>query len=169
MNALEIRHVEKADIPQLQALYAEPGAYANTLQLPYPAADDWEQRMAPKEGRTGLVAIRGEEVVGHLVVEVFQRPRRRHVATLGMAVKASARRSGVGSALLNAAVELCDKWFDVTRIELEVYTDNDAAIELYGKHGFVTEGTCRRYAYRDGEYVDAHIMARLRSSGGARP
>ena len=39
MKPVEIRHVEKRDIPQLQALYGEPGAYGNTLQLPYPAAD----------------------------------------------------------------------------------------------------------------------------------
>ena len=80
-----------------------------------------------------------------------------------MAVKASARRSGVGSALLSAAIELCDKWFDVTRIELEVYTDNDAAIGCTRSTALSSEGTCRRYAYRDGEYVDAHLMARVRS------
>ena len=52
-----------------------------------------------------------------------------------------------------------------SRLELEVYTDNDAAIRLYEKHGLVLEGTNRRYALRDGEYVDAHVMARIRSQG----
>ena len=44
----------------------------------------------------------------------------------------------------------------------EVYTDNAAAIHLYEKFGFVIEGTKRKYAFRDGEYVDAHVMARVR-------
>ena len=100
-------------------------------------------------------------MLGQLTLKVFQRPRRRHAATFGMGVKGSARRLGVGSALVGAAVNLCEKWINVTRIELEVYTDNAAAIALYSKHGFIIEGTCRHYAFRDGQFVDAHIMARL--------
>ena len=45
---------------------------------------------------------------------------------------------------------------------LRVYADNAPAIALYEKFGFEIEGTHRRFAYRNGEYVDAHIMARLR-------
>jgi len=36
------------------------------------------------------------------------------------------------------------------------------AIALYEKFGFEVEGTHRRYAFRNGEYVDAYSMARLR-------
>jgi putative acetyltransferase len=79
-----------------------------------------------------------------------------------MGVKATARGTGVGSVLLNAAIELCEKWVNVSRIELEVYTDNVAAIALYSKHGFEIEGTCKRYAFRDGQYVDVHVMARIK-------
>ena len=82
-----------------------------------------------------------------------------------MGVKASARQSGVGSRLLTAAIDACEKWLNVSRIEVEVYSENLAAVRLYQKHGFVQEGTCRDYAFRDGRYVDAHIMARVRESG----
>ena len=78
-----------------------------------------------------------------------------------MGVRATARRIGVGSALLAAAIDLCEKWMNICRIEIEVYTDNEAAIALYKKHGFVIEGTCRKYAFRNGMYVDAYIMARV--------
>jgi L-amino acid N-acyltransferase YncA len=37
-----------------------------------------------------------------------------------------------------------------------------AAIALYEKHGFRREGLLERFAYRDGAYVDAFTMARLR-------
>jgi len=49
----------------------------------------------------------------------------------------------------------------VQRIELEVFVDNEAAIGLYRKFGFVVEGTLRRYAFRDGKYVDVLAMARI--------
>jgi L-phenylalanine/L-methionine N-acetyltransferase len=43
-----------------------------------------------------------------------------------------------------------------------VYTDNGPAVHLYQKFGFLIEGTARQYALRNGMYVDAHYMARLR-------
>ena len=38
---------------------------------------------------------------------------------------------------------------------------NLAAMALYRKFGFTIEGTCRAYAFHDGQYVDAYLMARL--------
>jgi L-phenylalanine/L-methionine N-acetyltransferase len=39
---------------------------------------------------------------------------------------------------------------------------NAIGIALYKKFGFEVEGTHRRLAFRDGEYVDAYSMARLK-------
>ncbi len=39
---------------------------------------------------------------------------------------------------------------------------NDMGIALYEKFGFEREGTHRRYAFRDGGFVDAYSMARVR-------
>jgi len=64
--------------------------------------------------------------------------------------------------LIAAMVDLADNWLGLRRIELSVYTDNAPAIHLYGKFGFVIEGTARQFALRNGVYVDAHMMARLR-------
>jgi putative acetyltransferase len=40
--------------------------------------------------------------------------------------------------------------------------DNAPAIALYEKFEFEVEGTHRRLACRDGEYIDAYSMARLK-------
>jgi putative acetyltransferase len=50
----------------------------------------------------------------------------------------------------------------LSRLELTLYTDNEPALRLYKKLGFDIEGTHRRYAFRDGAYVDAYTMARVR-------
>ena len=63
-----------------------------------------------------------------------------------------------------AAVDLADNWLNLTRLELEVYADNAAAIHLYERFGFTYEGTLRQHAFRDGEYVDSNMMGRLRPS-----
>ena len=79
-----------------------------------------------------------------------------------MAVRDDWQGTGVGTALMEAALDLADNWLNLTRVELTVYTDNEAGIALYRKFGFEIEGTHRRFAFRGGEYVDAYSMARIR-------
>ena len=51
---------------------------------------------------------------------------------------------------MKAALDLADNWLNPTRIELEVYTDNQTGIALYEKWGFEIEGTLRHFAFRGG-------------------
>jgi L-phenylalanine/L-methionine N-acetyltransferase len=162
MSAVSIRHSETSDIEQIRQIFAEPSNYASTLQLPHPSHQQWEKYFSTHaEGRFSLVACQADTILGQLGLDVSQRPRRRHVATLGMAVKTTARRQGVGSALLSAGIELAERWCAVRRIEIQVYVDNEAAIALYRKFNFCIEGTYKQYAFRDGAFVDAYAMARL--------
>ena len=103
-----------------------------------------------------------DEVVGSLGLETSPtRWRMRHVATIGMAVRDDWQGRGVGTALMEAALDLADNWLGTTRVELTVYTDNAAAIALYEKFGFEIEGTHRHYAFRNGAYADSYSMARI--------
>ena len=79
-----------------------------------------------------------------------------------MAVPSAWQGKGVGKALMGAICEVADGWLNVIRLELTVYTDNERAIALYRKFGFVIEGTHKAYALRAGRYVDALAMARIR-------
>jgi putative acetyltransferase len=62
---------------------------------------------------------------------------------------------------MQAAIELADRWLNIRRLELNVYTDNEAALKLYQKFGFQIEGTHRHYAFHDGAFVDSYSMARI--------
>ena len=168
VEGLRIRSAEPDDYAAARELHGCPKAMAGTLQLPFPSLEMWRQRLAsPGEGAYSLVAVAGERVVGMFGLHTFpNRPRRRHVGDIGMAVHDEWQGKGVGSALMRAGVELADKWLNLSRLELTVYTDNEPAIRLYERFGFEREGTLRRYAFRDGVYVDAHLMARLRPSEG---
>ncbi|MGF1727131.1 GNAT family N-acetyltransferase [Photobacterium nomapromontoriensis] len=158
-----IRHVERKDITAIRDLYAGSRAYSGTLQLPYPSLDKWVQRIENMPSNVySLLAENDGKVVGQASLHIEENPRRRHVAGVGMAVHDDFHRNGVGTQLLSALVDLAENWAGVTRIELTVYTDNDAAIALYEKCGFVIEGTARHYAFRNGEYVDIYYMARIK-------
>lgn len=166
MMAITIRHVEPGDYEAVQQIYASPRVIQGTLQLPFPSIELWRKRLAePPEGLFALVAcVENGEVVGHLGLHTFpNKPRRRHAGQIGMAVRDDWQGKGVGKALMQAAIDLAEKWLNLTRLELEVFIDNEPAIQLYKKTGFEIEGTLRRFAYRDGQYVDVYTMARLRS------
>jgi putative acetyltransferase len=160
---ITIRHAEPDDYAALNRVYTSPRVVEGTLQLPYQSAESRRKRLAePVEGQYSLVAVVDGEVVGQLGLFATTRPRRRHVGEMGMGVRDDWQGKGVGSALMQAALDLADNWLNLMRVELTVYTDNAAAIALYTKFGFEIEGTHRAYAFRNGRYVDAHTMARLR-------
>lgn len=52
-----------------------------------------------------------------------------------MAVRDDWQGKGVGSELMEAALDLAENWLNLTRVELSVYTDNEAGIALYKKFG----------------------------------
>ena len=79
-----------------------------------------------------------------------------------MAVHDDYHNQGIGSKMMKAILDLADNWLNLKRLELEVYIDNTGAIHLYEKYGFVIEGTLRKFAFRDGDYVDAYVMGRVR-------
>lgn len=136
---------------------------AGTLGLPFSSKEAWRERLAEKrEGNVSLVACARGEVVGHLSLYVYQEPRMRHAGHFGMAVRDDWQGKGVGTKLMESAVDLADNWWGLTRLDLRVFVDNSAAIALYRKFGFEIEGTHKQFALRGGKYVDAYVMARLR-------
>jgi putative acetyltransferase len=164
MTDILIRRASAADAEAFVEMFGMPRVVWGTLQLPYPSLDQWRKRLSePPDGLYSLVACVDNRVVGALSLRTFpQNPRRKHVAQLGMMVRDDWQGKGVGTALMRAAVDFADKWLNLTRIELEVYTDNEPALRLYEKFGFEIEGTLRQHAFRNGEYVDSYFMARVR-------
>jgi L-phenylalanine/L-methionine N-acetyltransferase len=160
---ITIRHAEQDDATALKTIYAQAHVIAGTMQPPFPSTEKWSAflKQAP-ETRKNLVAVVTDTLVGHLILELYSKPRRKHVAGIGVAVDASVLHKGVGNALIECAIDTCDNWLNINRIELQVYVDNAPAIALYKKHGFEIEGTHRNFAYKAGSYIDIYSMARLR-------
>ncbi len=131
--------------------------------MPYQSVEVWRKRLAASnERQIKLVAVHGNEVIGHIGLDQYTRIRQTHIGSIGMVVTPEWHRKGVGSKLLAAVLDVADNWMNLRRVELTVYADNEAAIGLYQKFGFETEGRLRQYAIRDGMMVDALTMARLR-------
>jgi RimJ/RimL family protein N-acetyltransferase len=115
-------------------------------------------------GHAQVVALEAGEVVGWCdILPRRDRPGFQHCGSVGMGVVQAWRGRGLGRALLEACLERAFA-AGLTRVELEVYADNPAAIALYRGLGFVEEGRKRRARFLDGRYQDLLAMALLREA-----
>jgi putative acetyltransferase len=158
-----LRAMTEADVAATTAIRNLPGARANTLAVPFESVERWRQQLAgPRQPSTDLVVCAGEVVIGQGMLRPERMARRAHCGTIGLHIHDGWVGKGAGTMLFGALVELADNWLGLRRLELGVYVDNAPAIALYRKFGFEVEATERADAFRDGAFVDAYLMARLR-------
>ena len=168
---ITIRRATLQDAASFARIMGDPAVLGNLMQLPYTNEEQWKARLTETlaPGKVDLMLVaerRGADGALQQVGNAGLHPagaqlRRRHVMMLGISVAPEAQGQGVGSALMRSLCDYADRWAQVLRLELQVYTDNARAIALYRKFGFVQEGVHRGYALRDGQYVDSMSMARL--------
>jgi ribosomal protein S18 acetylase RimI-like enzyme len=120
-----------------------------------------------EKGNPVVYAMKDQDLVGWCDISRVSMGTAQHTGLLGMGVLSQYRGQGIGSRLLAAALAAASK-ANMPRVELTVYTNNTAAIALYRKHGFVTEGEMRSFAIIQGEYVNGLKMGRIDEEGLAR-
>ncbi len=118
------------------------------------------RQVMAQENSTILVAEEGDRLVGYVEASGGEYQRNRHSAYLVAGVLQAWTGQGIGQRLFSAL----DAWarqHNLHRLELTVMAHNQAAIHLYQKMGFISEGTRRDSLWVDGVFVDEHAMARL--------
>jgi putative acetyltransferase len=128
LGKVTVRHAEVGDAEVLHRIMTAPRVVAGTLQLPLQTVERTRKFLAePPDGSYVLVAVAEDEVIGNLDLRTYPHsPRRSHVGEIGMAVHDDWQGKGIGTALMEAALDLADNWLNLERIELKVYTDNAA-------------------------------------------
>ena len=112
------------------------------------------------EGHPQFVALVDGRVVGWCNISSLGRPVYAHGGVLGMGIVAEHRGRGIGEALMRAALDQA-RANGLTRVELTVREDNERAIALYRRLGFVDEGVKRNAIRVDGVYTNLLCMALL--------
>lgn len=112
-------------------------------------------------GSPQFVALDGQQVVGWADVIPGWAHGVAHTGRLGMGVLRPYRGQGIGRRLLEACIA-CSWEIGLARLELEVRGDNEHAIRLYRRLGFVLEGNKRRGIRIEHQYHDLLQMGLLR-------
>jgi ribosomal protein S18 acetylase RimI-like enzyme len=107
-----------------------------------------------------FVALDGDRVVGWADIFRAWPPALAHCGSLGMGVHPDFRGQGLGQRLLSACIAKARQQ-GITRIELETRVDNERAVRLYEKLGFVHEARRKNAMRFDGVYHDAFQMRLL--------
>lgn len=162
-----IRPIEIIDAKGINALRRMPGVFENILGIP----SEREKRNADyimnlDSNSHQLVAITktpdGEDIlIGTVGLDVYPNHRMRHSGSIGIVVHKDYQNIGVGTALMNAIIDIADNWLMLIRLELTVFEDNVGAIHLYEKFGFEKEGLKRLAGIRNGKYENEYMMARI--------
>ncbi|HEY8980431.1 MAG TPA: GNAT family N-acetyltransferase [Streptomyces sp.] len=127
------------------------------MPRPLPGTPFFDDRHHPDDH---LVATLDDTVVGYLRLLPAPLAVSAHVRQIqGLAVSDAARGSGVGRALVRAAIDRA-RADGARRITLRVLGHNTPARTLYEGEGFVVEGVLPGEFLLDGAYVDDVLMGR---------
>ncbi len=113
-----------------------------------------------------LIAECGDNVIGFLSAEPGRRRKINHVVEIGMSVREDWRGKGVGKALMEYVIQWAESRESISKITLNVFSENEAALKLYSGVGFVEEGRLKDQIHLDGEFQDLVLMARYLKQGG---
>lgn len=109
-----------------------------------------------------LVVRVGKELAGVLNVSSTSSPQTNHIGDIFIAVQEKYWGYGLGSLLMEVALDWACDTPVIRRLELTVQDRNSRAVHLYEKFGFKIEATKERGAKtKDGEFLDVYLMSRL--------
>jgi len=105
-----------------------------------------------------IVGVLDDRIVSLLSFSTFRRKRVSHSGELSLSVLKDYWGLGIGSAMMETLIEWARKK-RIVRIQLEVLEDNERAINLYRKFGFIVEGRKRKAVRLEECFKDTLIMA----------
>lgn len=159
------RPLEPTDVDDVHAITTSLAVLPTTVTVPFTSRAATAQDMALGDSNRHLFgAVVEGRVVGFGGIIVGKRARTRHCGHLFVEVHESFFGKGVGTALMTAILDLADRWLGLVRVELQVNADNDRAVRLYERFGFVREGVLRANVLSNGRYIDSLVMGRVRAS-----
>jgi RimJ/RimL family protein N-acetyltransferase len=123
---------------------------------------EWIRDHLDDPGKVAIIAEVAGEIVGLIHLNSVPRRRLAHRATLYISIAKRWRGRGVGRVLLQTLIEWAEAHPVIEKLSLAVLANNDPAIGLYRKCGFVEEGRrVREVKLGPDQYCDDLLMYRF--------
>jgi ribosomal protein S18 acetylase RimI-like enzyme len=135
-------------------LLREPDEWTMTLE----AEERFLQHALDQPNHCMMVVEQNGEIIATGGYHGSMLKRLRHRVSLGISVEQAYHNQGIGRQLMTALIERA-KSHGIRTIELDVRSDNEAAIHLYHSLGFEDEGIKTAAFYASGGYHNLTLMA----------
>ena len=162
---LTIREAQKGDAAVIIDYVSKVGAETDNLTFgkgEFGISEDKEaaiiETITKSDNQLMLCAFIDEKLVGQLVFRGGSRPRTRHTGEFGITVLKEHWGMGVGTELINQLIVWAKETQIIWKINLGVRSDNQRAISLYRKLGFVSIGTITREFFINSKFYDSIYM-----------
>ena len=131
---------------------------AEGLSLSISQEADFIRKFAGNPGSIMIVAFDEGELIGTGAVSVVSgKPRFAHRREIAISVRKDYWGKGIGTGIMKVLMDFARK-SGAEVLELEVRSDNEAAISLYKKFGFEKIGTNEKFFKINGEFFAADYM-----------
>lgn len=122
----------------------------------------WITEHLDQEGWVAIAAESEKNIIGFIDMNTGTRRSLSHRGILGICIHPDWQNAGIGPLLMDALFSWAATVPSIEKITLAVISENDRAIHLYQKYGFIMEGHRHKEIKRsDGTYQDDILMARF--------
>lgn len=158
------RPEENNDLEGIWALYSTLSEESQESLPPFDRQlierwfENLPQYTVPPILATVLTGRNGERVIGRAVLVHSDRPSVRHRAEFGIVVHDDYQGQGIGKELTGFMLEIACR-HGLTKVTLEVFPENERAIHVYERCGFIREGLLTDHYFFHGRFHDVVLMS----------
>lgn len=167
-----IRSFRPADAAALSKHVGTYSVARNMSTIPHPYslqdAEEWITTASSRTPQTHFAIAIHDEVVGGIGVEVGESGRlavSAHCAEIGYWLGEWFWGRGIMSEALVALTEWAFTELGLVRLHAAVYARNPASARVLAKAGYEFEGCHRARYFKDGEFIDGLMFAKVRLPG----
>jgi RimJ/RimL family protein N-acetyltransferase len=164
-----LRPVEERDHVLIHAWQNDPEVWwLMDHEGPFSMQDIVEgERRARTEGHPYVIEVHGTPI-GRIGLDAFR--RRDRICSLSILIgEPSAWEQGYGTDAVSALLDEAFDRYDLRRVELWSTADDQRAIDVYEKCGFVMDGRLPERSWKGGTWVDRVVMSVTREGFAASP
>lgn len=154
-DALPLIQTIKAYLADSEYIPQSPEEFTMTLEQ----EENWIQSFLEKDNSLLIVAEFEGRIIGNIDISGHHRSMMQHTAVIGMGILSDWRNSGLGTQLMQHGIRWAKENSILELLWLQVYTENQMAIALYKKMGFLENGIIKNFFNHSTRYYDNLTMS----------